>query len=86
MDWISIDDDKPKARQGHLISNDLLFACDDGRVYCGTYHTNGCFYGINIMAWTQKAIRDYNPNPTGIVKVLFWAELPKHPLIEKKKK
>jgi len=73
MKWIDVKKETPKTE--NLVSNNVLFCCDNGQVDAGHYHTNGCFYGIDISAKTCHATHARLPKITA----LFWCEFPKAP-------
>ena len=78
--WLDANKHIPQLTNDGLTSKrNILFACNDGEVYAGHYHRNGCFYDENrkAVAFTERAAIHYAMYKE--LRALWWCEYPAHP-------
>ena len=73
MEWNDVNDCLPLP-EGLVSEKDALVLCDDGSIFAGYYHCNGCFYahGAKGMAVTAVAEKRYGSHVAGIPKATYW--------------
>lgn len=64
-------------KQRPLIDKPILFACDNGKIYCGRMHPNNWFYDFGHEV---AAPIEYPGDLSGVTTIAtWWANLPAHP-------
>jgi hypothetical protein len=85
IEWFDAEKQPPEMIQEAYgqswVSRSILFACNDGKVYAGHYHINGCYYADlpgRAVAYTMKAILQYGADRNGL-RPLWWCDYPLPP-------